>query len=202
MVGENIKNFINKYQLVGENEDYFTEGMKQANGEATDTVLGGTFNDKMELPKDPIKFNQWGLIGYEDSSHLGGSYLMAQKIDLKWDKLLTQKIHWESIIGRKDREDNDTIFPQSWCPHSHIKSSRIKDEFGNPVTMARQSKPYFDEEPQPGKLERERGIFFCGYLRSAKLIVELSQNQCMNGDKLLNYFNALQGGILYVPNLV
>ncbi len=64
MIGEKIKNFLFKYSLVEKNEEYYTEGMKQANGDATDTVLGGAFNDKMELPKDPIKFNQWGLIGY------------------------------------------------------------------------------------------------------------------------------------------
>lgn len=48
----------------------------------------------MELPKDPYKFNQWGLIGYNDSSHLGGSYLFAQKTDLKWNDLETQRHHW------------------------------------------------------------------------------------------------------------
>ena len=144
--------------------------MRQPNGTATDTVLGGKFNDKMELPKDPYKFHQHGLIGYNDPAHLGGSYLFTQKIDMKWNELETQSHHWETIIGRKDREDNDTVFSQNWCPHSHIKSSRIKDEFGNPVSLVRQSKLYFDEEPEPGQLVKERGTFFCGYMNSVKTL--------------------------------
>ena len=73
---------------------------------------------------------------------------MAQKIDLLWDKINGKKNNLESVVGRleiKGNPDNDSsIISQNWCPHSHIKHTRVKDEYGNPITMARQSKPYFD----------------------------------------------------------
>ena len=176
--------------------------MRQPNGTATDTVLGGKFNDKMELPKDPYKFYQHGLINYSDPSHLGGSYLFTQKIDMKWNELETQKHHWETIIGRKDRDDNDSVFSQNWCPHSHIRSSRVKDEFGNPVSLVRQSKLYFDEEPEPGQLTKERGTFFCGYMNSVKNLEKMVESQVTNNDSLIKFFNPIIRAILYVPNMI
>lgn len=59
--------------------------MSQANDDIKDTVIGGKFNDNIETPKDPYSLALHGLIGYENSSHLGGAYVLAQKIDLKWD---------------------------------------------------------------------------------------------------------------------
>ena len=54
----------------------------------------------MEVPKDPITFALNALIGFEDAAHLGGTYLMAQKIDLLWDKIYAKKNNLESIVGR------------------------------------------------------------------------------------------------------
>lgn len=158
-IEKNIRALVTKYGLNSENsDDYKTKGMSQANDEIKDTVLGGRFNDNIETPKDPYTFALNGLIGYEQPSHLGGSYLMAQKIDLNWAELSKKQSKHEEMIGRLkiegNKNDDSTIFSQNWCPHSHIKHSRVKDQFGNPIEMIRQSKPYFTEDPVPGILSK------------------------------------------------
>ena len=97
--------------------------------------------------------------------------------------------------------DNDSsIISQNWCPHSHIKHTRVKDEFGNPISMARQSKTYFYEEPIPGQVVNEKGVFFIGYINSWKNINKMIDNQ-MSRDGLMNFFKTSLGNILYVPNV-
>lgn len=133
---------------------------------------------------------------------MGGSYLFVQKIEMKWNELETVSHHWETIIGRKDRADNDSIFSQNFCLKSHIRNSRVKDEFGNPISMVRQTKLFFDEEPEPGTLVKERGSFFTAYLKNVSWIEKICENQIVNEDSLLPYLNPLIGAILYVPNLL
>ena len=72
--------------------------------------------------------------------------------------LTTHESKYEGIVGRMkiqgNKNDDSTIYSQNWCPHSHIKNSRVKDDDGNPVEMIRQSKPYFTEDPVPGVMSR------------------------------------------------
>ena len=66
--------------------------------------------------------------------------------------------------------------------------------------MVRQSKPYFDNDPVPGVMSREKGIFFIGYLNDPKKIMKIVESQYAS-DHLLQFFNTILGNILYVPNI-
>ena len=56
--------------------------------------------------------------------------------------------------------------------------------------MARQSKPYFDEEPVPGVIRREKGVYFIGYLNNPENILKMVNNQ-YGKDSLTRFFNTL-----------
>ena len=66
--------------------------------------------------------------------------------------------------------------------------------------MSRQSKAYFDQDPIPGQIINEKGVFFIGYINSWKNILKIVDNQ-MAHDGLIDFFNTILGGILYVPSL-
>ena len=66
--------------------------------------------------------------------------------------------------------------------------------------MVRQSKPYFDTDPVPGIMTREKGIFFIGYLNDPKKIMKIVESQYVS-DHLINFFSTILGNILYVPNI-
>ena len=68
--------------------------------------------------------------------------------------------------------------------------------------MVRQTKVYFDEEPEPGTLVKERGSFFTAYLKNVEWIEKICENQIVMNDSLLPYLTPLIGAILYVPNLL
>lgn len=63
---------------------YVIEGEARQFCGVKNSVLAGRFNDNIEKPKDPYSFFLNCLIGYENSEHLGGSYLLAQKCKFKW----------------------------------------------------------------------------------------------------------------------
>lgn len=80
---------------------------------------------------------------------------MAQKCVLDWNNIHAHNESLSGVIGRNDILNNASIFSQHHCPKSHIRVSRIKDDFGNPVSPYRDSKTFTTSAFSP---EQERGV--------------------------------------------
>jgi putative iron-dependent peroxidase len=138
------------------------------------------------------------LIGGEDGTFAGGSYVIVQKYlhDLGgWNALSTEA--QELIIGRKklsDIELDDSAKPT--CAHSALTT--IVDN-GKEVKILRDNMPF-------GSVSRgEFGTYFIGYSRSPRTIELMLENMFVgrppgNYDRLLDFSRAVTGSLFFVPS--
>lgn len=138
-------------------------------------VLGCRFAENLNNPADPVTIASHTLVGFEDSTHLGGSVVLAQKFDINWQNLhMLSNNQFEDLVGRTV---NDEIIP-SRDPRCHIRASRPRDAEGNSSYVLRLGLPYGHDEDCSGfsKADElrghnkgdEKGIFFAGYMKSGK----------------------------------
>lgn len=163
-----IMDFLKKWKL--SDQTNITEGASKEYLGVKNALMGGRFDDGIEVCKDPFTFFLHTLIGYEDPHHVGGSFLIAQKINFEWDDLHRDDHKLEYIMGRDYIENGSDVFSQKFSPNSHIRHSRVRDENGNSIIMARQSKPYFEEGVKmhwSDKIQPNKGLFFIGYANTA-----------------------------------
>lgn len=174
-------------------------------------VLGCRFSENLNNPSDPITIAKHTLIGGEDISHLGGSFVLAQRFIINWNQLnMMTEDQIEDLIGRKT---DDTIIPDR-DSRSHIKSARIQDAHGNttpilrlglPFGRAKQSSVGF-RAPKSVTVSDEEGIYFAGFAREAGILENIMSNQ-VGGDKgfmndrLFNHLKSDLGGIFYIPSV-
>ncbi len=137
------------------------------------------------------------VIGDEDSSFSGGSYVVVQKYlhDLAgWNALTTEA--QERIIGRaklSDIELDDSVKPTS--AHNAL-TTIVKN--GTEVKILRDNMPF-------GKVgEGEFGTYFIGYSRSPSTIEEMLENMFVgnppgNYDRILDFSRAVTGNLFFVP---
>ncbi len=137
------------------------------------------------------------LIGEEDASFAGGSYVIVQKYlhDLDgWNALSTEE--QEKIIGRKklsDIELDDSIKPSS----AHNALTTIVED-GKEVKILRDNMPF-------GRAAQgEFGTYFIGYSRSPRTIETMLENMFIgrppgNYDRLLDFSRAVTGSLFFVP---
>lgn len=112
-------------------------------------------------------------------------------------------------MGRDYIENGSDVFSQHFAPSSHIKNSRIKDDNGNSILMARQSRTYFDEEVKmhwTDKITPNKGLFFIGFSDKAEKIAAIVKKQVGEGggnftDHFLKYLSPVLGGLLFIPNI-
>jgi porphyrinogen peroxidase len=138
------------------------------------------------------------LIGDEDHTFAGGSYVIVQKYlhDLKgWNALPVER--QELIIGRKklsDIELEDAVKPT--CAHNALTS--ITDESGKEMNTVRDNMPF-------GEIGKgEFGTYFIGYARSPTRIERMLENMFVgnppgNYDRLLDFSRATTGSLFFVP---
>lgn len=136
------------------------------------------------------------LVGDEDNSYKGGSYLNLMKFthDLdKWEKetLKTQ----EDTYGRTKYENEE--YPSSEkSVHAHTKRTSIKDEHGKSREILRQSMPFASLT--------EKGLIFVSYSKTPE-IFNLMLESMIKGDEhghtdhLLKYTTAHKGLTFFVP---
>jgi putative iron-dependent peroxidase len=137
------------------------------------------------------------LIGEEDGTFAGGSYVIVQKYlhDLdRWNALSTEA--QELIIGRKklsDIELDDSTKPTS----AHSALTTIVEN-GKEVKILRDNMPF-------GSASRgEFGTYFIGYSRSPRTIELMLENMFVgrppgNYDRLLEFSRAVTGNLFFVP---
>jgi len=138
------------------------------------------------------------LIGDEDTSFAGGSYVIVQKYlhDLDaWNKLSTEA--QERIIGRtklSDIELDDSVKPTS----AHSALTTIVEK-GKEIKILRDNMPF--GRPSHG----EFGTYFIGYSRSPRTIEQMLENMFLgrppgNYDRLLDFSRAVTGNLFFVPS--
>ena len=155
------------------------------------------FVDGTENPRGDLALNA-ALVGDEDATFAGGSYVTIQKYlhDLsKWNALSTEE--QERIIGRKklsDIELGDAVKPSS----AHNALTTIVEN-GKEVKILRDNMPF--GQPSCG----EFGTYFIGYCRSPRTIEQMLQNMFVgkppgNYDRILDFSRAVTGSLFFAPS--
>jgi putative iron-dependent peroxidase len=155
------------------------------------------FVDGTENPRGSLALAS-ALVGEEDASFAGGSYVMVQKYlhDMKaWNALSTEA--QENIIGRRkltDIELEDGVKPTS--AHSALT---VIEENGKEVKILRDNMPF----GQPGR--GEFGTYFIGYCRTPRITEQMLENMVVgrppgNYDRLLDFSRAVTGGLFFAPS--
>jgi porphyrinogen peroxidase len=137
------------------------------------------------------------LIGEEDASFAGGSYVIVQKYlhDMAgWNALSTEA--QERIIGRtklSDIELDDSVKPSS----AHSALTTIVED-GEEKKILRDNMPF----GQAG--QGEFGTYFIGYSRSPRTIEQMLDNMFIgrppgNYDRLLDFSRAVTGNLFFAP---
>ena len=155
------------------------------------------FVDGTENPRGQEAVNAV-LIGDEDPTFAGGSYVIVQKyvhnLDA-WNELSTEA--QERIMGRKklsDIELDDAVKPTS----AHNALTTIVEN-GEEKKILRDNMPF-------GRVgQGEFGTYFIGYSRSPRTTEQMLENMFVgrppgNYDRLLDFSQALTGSLFFVPS--
>ena len=156
------------------------------------------FVDGTENPANQAALDA-ALIGGEDPTFAGGSYVIVQKYlhDLTgWNALPTAV--QERIIGRtklSDVELDDGVKPAS----AHNALTTIVED-GKEIKILRHNMAF----GQVG--QGEFGTYFIGYARSPRTTEQMLQNMFVgrppgNYDRLLDFSRAVTGGLFFAPAL-
>jgi porphyrinogen peroxidase len=155
------------------------------------------FVDGTENPVDGDALRA-AIIGEEDVSFAGGSYVIVQKYlhDLKrWNELSVEQ--QENIIGRhklSDIEQEDA----AKAPYAHNVLTSI-EENGEQLQIVRDNMPF-------GEFGKDEfGTYFIGYARSPRRIEQMLENMFIgqppgNYDRLLDFSRAVTGVLFFVPS--
>jgi porphyrinogen peroxidase len=154
--------------------------------------VDGTENPRGEEVIDAV------LIGEEDITFTGGSYVITQKYlhDLDgWNALSTEA--QERIIGRtklSNIELDDSLKPTS----AHNALTTIAED-GKEFKILRDNMPF-------GQASRnEFGTYFIGYSRSPRVTEKMLENMFIgrppgNYDRILDFSRAVTGNLFFVPS--
>jgi putative iron-dependent peroxidase len=154
--------------------------------------VDGTENPRGQKAVDAV------LVGEEDRTFAGGSYVIVQKYlhDMDgWNALSSED--QERIIGRKklsDIELEDTAKPTS----AHSALTTIVED-GKEIKILRDNMPF-------GRASQgEFGTYFIGYSRSPRTIEQMLDNMFIgrppgNYDRLLDFSRAVTGSLFFVPS--
>ena len=159
-------------------------------------VLG--FVDGTENPEG-ARASEAVLIGDEDPTFAGGSYVIVQKYvhDLRaWDALSTEE--QELIIGRTKLSDIE--LPDELKPaNSHLALNVITGPDGEERQIMRFNMPF-------GRVgANEFGTYYIAYARTSELIEQMLTNMFIgappgNTDRILDFSTAVTGSLFFVPS--
>ena len=182
--------------------------MKELDGAATviDEVHGFKYFEMRDLlgfvdgTENPAgaEASEAVLVGPEDPSFAGGSYVIVQKYlhDMKaWNALTVEQ--QELVIGRTKLEDIE--LPDDEKPsNAHIVLNVIEDEDGNEQQILRDNMPFGSIGAQ------EFGTYFIGYAKDPG-VTELMLRRMFLGepegnyDRILDFSTAVTGTLFYTP---
>ena len=154
------------------------------------------FVDGTENPRG-ADVEQAVLVGEEDPTFAGGSYVIVQKYlhDMDaWNALSTEE--QEKVIGRhklSDIELDDSVKPAN--AHNALT---VIEENGQQLQILRDNMPF----GQPGS--GEFGTYFIGYCRTPRVTELMLENMFIgrppgNYDRILDFSRAITGANFFVP---
>ena len=155
------------------------------------------FVDGTENPRGEAAIEA-ALIGEEDATFAGGSYVIVQKYlhDMAAWRALTTEAQ-ERIMGRRklsDIELDDSVKPTS----AHNALTTISEN-GKELKILRDNMPF-------GRAgEGEFGTYFIGYCRTPRVTELMIENMFVgrppgNYDRLLDFSRAVTGTLFFVPS--
>ena len=155
------------------------------------------FVDGTENPVDQDAIDA-AIIGDEDASFAGGSYVIVQKYlhDLKaWNAVPVEQ--QENIIGRAKLSDIEQA-DAAKAPYAHNVLTNIEKD-GEQLQIVRDNMPFGDAS------KGEFGTYFIGYARSPDRIEQMLVNMFVgnppgNYDRLLDFSKAVTGTLFFVPS--
>lgn len=165
-------------------------GFKTRGGRDLTGFVDGTENPQGDERPDVA------LVGGEDESFAGGSYVSTQRYvhDLgKWEALgLAEQ---EAAIGRTKAEDeelDDEVKP----PSAHI-ARVVMEEDGEELQVVRHSLPYGSTA--------EHGLYFVAYGRTPRIFRLMLERMVLrdghgHADRLLDFTRAVTGASFFVPS--
>ncbi|MCU7248129.1 Dyp-type peroxidase [Pseudomonas koreensis] len=172
----------------------------------TDEVQGFRYFDMRSIigfvdgTENPVgrKAVDFTIVGDEDPSFSGGSYVLVQKYlhnMTAWNQLSVEA--QEKVIGRtklSDIELDDEAKPSN----SHSALTTITKD-GEEVKILRDNMPF----GRPGA--GEFGTYFIGYARSPEPLEQMLENMFVgkppgNYDRLLDFSTAVTGTLFFVPS--
>jgi porphyrinogen peroxidase len=154
--------------------------------------VDGTENPRGQEAIDAV------LIGEEDATFAGGSYVIVQKYlhDMAgWDSLSTEA--QERIIGRKKLSDIEL--------DASVKPSSSHSSLTTIVEDGVEQKILRDNMPFGRPTEGEFGTYFIGYSRKPSITELMLENMFVgrppgNYDRLLDFSRAVTGNLFFVPS--
>jgi putative iron-dependent peroxidase len=138
------------------------------------------------------------IIGDEDATFAGGSYVIVQKYlhDLtKWNALPVEQ--QERIVGRTKLSDIELADAEKPTFAHNVLTSITED--GRPIEILRDNMPF-------GNVGKgELGTYFIGYARSPSRIEHMLEKMFIgkppgNYDRLLDVSRAVTGSLFFVPS--
>jgi putative iron-dependent peroxidase len=154
--------------------------------------VDGTENPRGESVGDAA------LVGQEDGTFVGGSYVMVQKYlhDMNgWNALSTEA--QENIIGRKKLSDIELeAAVKPTCSHSSLTTI---EENGKEMKILRDNMPF------GSAAQGEFGTYFIGYCRTPRTLEQMLENMFIgrppgNYDRLLDFSRAVTGNLFFAPS--
>ena len=140
------------------------------------------------------------LVGAEDATFAGGSYLVTQKYlhDLvAWNALTVEQ--QEEAFGRTKLDDVE--FPdERKAPDSHLALNTIVNDEGEQQQIMRFNMPF-------GRVGSEEfGTFYAAYCHTPAVIEQMLENMFLGKppgthDRILDFSTAVSGGLFFVPSL-
>jgi putative iron-dependent peroxidase len=136
------------------------------------------------------------LIGEEDPSYAGGSYVLIQKYvhDLTaWNALKVED--QESAIGRSKL---DNIEIRDKASNSHVALNTIDGPDGNELKILRDNMPFGSIK------DGEFGTYYIAYAATPDVPEQMLRRMFLgdpwgNYDRILDFSTALTGGLFFVP---
>lgn len=159
------------------------------------SIIGFVDGTENPVGRKAVNFT---IMGDEDPSFSGGSYVLVQKYlhnMTAWNQLSVEA--QERVIGRKklsDIELDESVKPSN----SHSSLTTITKD-GEEVKILRDNMPF----GRPGA--GEFGTYFIGYARSPEPLEQMLENMFVgkppgNYDRLLDFSTAVTGNLFFVPS--
>ena len=153
------------------------------------------FVDGTENPTEQARASAI-LVGDEDPTYQGGSYITLQRYIHNLNKWNDLKIsQQEQVIGRT-KTDNIELSGAEKPPYAHVNKGKATDLDGKEIPMYRQNMPYGNAI--------EHGSMFIGFANTPE-VVNISLRKMIYADseghydRLLDYTRAVTGGIFFAP---